>query len=189
MSIQANINQGLSLASLLITQNPSLKASAEKNTTIKNLEKRAEQENKQYQAMKAGLRVPGRTSIETLEDIASFGESAVKTSKELFELDPTAQRYQSLKETQGMVKEASELAEMGRKLETAKQAAKQALQAKQSETRNARRNFIDYMQDESTSLGYSFGELDPKLQQAIAKQYTSKERKSIMDRKDTNNGN
>lgn len=184
MSIQANINQGLSLASVLASQNPTLKSMGERNAKIKELERRAKQENKQYQAMKVGLNVPGRTSIETLEDIASFGESAVKTSKELFELDPTTQRYASLKETQGMVKEASELAEFGRKIE----AAKQALAVAQEQKRNTRRKFTDYMKDEPTSLGPSFGELDPNLQKAIAKQYTSKERKSIMDRKDASNG-
>lgn len=184
MSIQSNINTALSLASVLASQNPTLRSIGEKNAKIRELEKRAEQENKQYQAMKPGLNVPGRTSIETLEDIATFGESAVKTSKELFELDPTMQRYMSLKGTQGMVKKASALADMGRKTE----AAKQALAIAQEQKRNTRRKFTDYMKDEPTSLGYSFGELDPKLQKAIAKQYTSKERKAIMDRKDANNG-
>lgn len=68
------------------------------------------------------------------------------------------------------------------------QKATESLKTNQESKRNSRRNFLDYMKNEPTSLGSKFGDLDPKLQKQIAAQYTKSQRKTIMDRKDAANG-
>ena len=82
-------------------------------------------------------------------------------------------------------KEVDQYLQMYRNAETK---AQEMLKTKQEEKRKTRRNFLDYMKDEPTSLGATFGELDPALQKKIASQYSKSARKKIMDRKDESNG-
>lgn len=70
------------------------------------------------------------------------------------------------------------------KTEVAETTATDSLTTAQEGKRKTRRNFLNYMKDEPTSLGVTFGQLDHKLQKEIAKNYSSSERKRIMDRKD-----
>lgn len=67
---------------------------------------------------------------------------------------------------------------------TANKEATTALTDEQNSKRVARRNFLDYMKSESTSLGGKFGDLSPKLQQLIANAYSEKQKEDIMNRKD-----
>lgn len=88
MSIQANINQTLSLASLLMGSNEAIQASARKRRELKNL---ASQE----QAIKSAIEVTG-------SDIAakeSYGEQLTEIKKKQFELDPTKESFQAYKST------------------------------------------------------------------------------------------
>ena len=71
-----------------------------------------------------------------------------------------------------------------KKTEVAETTATTSLTTAQEGKRKTRRNFLDYMRDEPTSLGVTFGQLDKKLQREIAKNYSSSERRRIMDRKD-----
>ena len=71
-----------------------------------------------------------------------------------------------------------------KKIEAAETAATDSLTNAQEEKRKTRRNFLNYMKDEPTSVGVTFGQLDKKIQKEIAKNYSSSERKRIMDRKD-----
>lgn len=196
MSIQSNINQGLSLAALLATQNPSLQEIAKKRSEIASL-------NKQEKAINAAIESTGK-------DIAAkepYGEQLTEVKKRQFELDPTAESFKAYKETtptrvatfeadpeeiareryesELKQQEVNQYLQMYRNAETK---AQETLKTKQEEKRKTRRNFLDYMKNEPTSLGGTFGELDPTLQKKIASQYSRAERKKIMDRKDTTNG-
>lgn len=196
MSIQSNINQGLSLAALLATQNPSLQEIAKKRSEIASL-------NKQEKAINAAIEATGK-------DIAAkepYGEQLTEVKKRQFELDPTAESFKAYKgkkservlntpaqpediaqeryEQESKQQEVNQYLQIYRGAETK---AQETLKTKQEEKRKTRRNFLDYMKDEPTSLGSSFGELDPALQKKIASQYSRAERKKIMDRKDTTNG-
>ena len=71
-----------------------------------------------------------------------------------------------------------------KKTEVAETTATESLTTAQEGKRKTRRNFLDYMRDEPTSLGVTFGQLDRKLQREIAGTYSKSERKRIMDRKD-----
>lgn len=196
MSIQSNINQGLSLAALLATQNPSLQEIAKKRSEIASL-------NKQEKAINAAIESTGK-------DIAAkepYGEQLTEVKKRQFELDPTAESFKAYKETtptrvatfeadpeeiaqeryesELKEQEVNQYLQMYRNAETK---AQETLQTKQEEKRKTRRNFLDYMKDEPTSLGGTFGELDPALQKKIANQYSKSARKKIMNRKDESNG-
>lgn len=196
MSIQANINTMLSLAGILASQNPSLQAMAKKRSDIANL-------NKQEKAINAAIAATG-ANIAAKEP---YGEQLTEVKKKQFELDPTAESFKAYKETEPRrvltteaepediareryeselkEQEVNQYLQMYRNAETK---AQETLQTKQEEKRKTRRNFLDYMKNEPTSLGGTFGELDPALQKKIASQYSRAERKKIMDRKDTTNG-
>lgn len=77
--------------------------------------------------------------------------------------------------------------ERSERIERAKQreemSAQKALQKEQERKRKTRRNFLSYMQSETTSYG-RFGDLPLHVQKSIAKQYTKSQRQTIMNRKD-----
>lgn len=62
--------------------------------------------------------------------------------------------------------------------------AASSLTQKQDQVRKQRRSFADYMKDEPV-MGRKMKDLDPALQKKILSHYTTKERKTIMDRKDS----
>lgn len=188
MSIQSNINTALSLASLLATQNPTLRAKAEERRDFKLLEKK---ENVTKEAYKEAAKI---RDVETAGQIEQQLED-IQTQK--FNLRPSADilseklanRYGQFEDPE--LQEASDrITEARMDIESykAEKKATEELKVKQEERRKSRRKFIDFMKDEPTSLGGTFGELDPKLQKMIASQYSKSQRKAIMDRKDNING-
>lgn len=56
--------------------------------------------------------------------------------------------------------------------------------AKQETQKTQRRNFMDYLRRQPTSFGNTVADLPISTQKTLAKQYTSKERKIIMDQMD-----
>lgn len=69
--------------------------------------------------------------------------------------------------------------------QTAKQSAANAIEAKKTQ----RRNFMEYLKNEPTSLGGTVGQLPPAMQKQVASQYTKSQRRSMMDRMDREAGN
>lgn len=89
MSIQANINQQLSLAGVLLTQNPATKAAAERRQERTSLKRQEKAINKAIEATGA--------------DIAAkepYGEDLAAVKKRQFELEPSAKTYADYKGTQ-----------------------------------------------------------------------------------------
>lgn len=66
------------------------------------------------------------------------------------------------------------------KQELAQKQMKQQQEAKKTQ----RRNFMDYLAQQSTSLGGTVGELPMPTQRQIASQYSKSQRKTMMDRMD-----
>lgn len=62
----------------------------------------------------------------------------------------------------------------------AAQSAANAVDAKKTQ----RRNFMEYLKKEPTSLGGTVGDLPPAMQKQIAGQYTKSQRKRLMDMED-----
>lgn len=61
--------------------------------------------------------------------------------------------------------------------QTAKQSAANEVEAK----RTQKRNFIEYLKKQPTSLGGTVGDLPPAMQKQVASQYTKSQRKRLMD--------
>ena len=66
------------------------------------------------------------------------------------------------------------------KQEEAKSKVKQIQEAKKTQ----RRNFMDYLAKQPTSLGGTIGELPKSMQKQIASQYSKSQRKAMMDKMD-----
>jgi hypothetical protein len=205
MSIQSNVNQMISIAGVLLNTNPTLqaRAKAREEAKAKELERKKTLENltQKKAILKEGIDVAAG------EAKPEVGEALLKkygaTALEQFELDPTKENLadytstlpgpsvtfkeepekiaQELYEEEEYQREVQDYLNMYRGMS---EKATGVLSAKQEEKRKTRRNFLDYIKEEPTSLGGTVGELDPKLQKAIAKNYSKSERKKIMDRKD-----
>ena len=201
----------LSLAGVLASQSPQLKAMSEKRSAIRDL-------NKKEKALSAARDVSAQANADVAQD---YQDQLADVAKAQFELSPTKESAEKMLEqrsysTEGQEARATtvtadpeeiamerfEQEQFEQEVEgylnqyresskadqaQAEQKAKEAVQVKQAAKRKTRRNFLDYMKDEPTSLGGTFGELDPKLQKQIAKQYTKAQKKQIMDRKDAGN--
>ena len=66
------------------------------------------------------------------------------------------------------------------KQELAQKQMKQQQEAKKTQ----RRNFMDYLAQQSTPLGGTVGDLPMPIQKQIASQYSKSQRKTMMDRMD-----
>lgn len=89
MSIQANINQQLSLAGVLLTQNPASKAAAERRQEKTSLKRQEQAINKALEAIG-----PSNAAREP------YGEDLAAIKKRQFELDPSAETWADYKGTQ-----------------------------------------------------------------------------------------
>ena len=69
------------------------------------------------------------------------------------------------------------------------EAAQQRVTQQQASMSSQRRNFMDYLAKQTSSLGGKVGDLPKNLQKQIASQYTKSQRTAMMDRMDKQNGN
>ena len=80
-------------------------------------------------------------------------------------------------------------ASIGKGIKLQKDKVKQELAQKQMKQqqeamKTQRRNFMDYIAQQSTSLGGTVGDLPKSTQKQIASQYSKSQRKTMMDRMD-----
>lgn len=73
--------------------------------------------------------------------------------------------------------------ELIQRQQQAQQKAEQTKAAKQQQVQK-RRNFMEYLAKQETSLGGTVGELPVSMQKEIAKTYTKSQRRTMMDRMD-----
>ena len=196
--IQAGINQLITTAGVFANLNPSLRAAAEKRTKVGKLEKQAESIEK------------ARDIVPNLADKESYQNDLNAVKKELFDTDPTAQRYadyqkdipKPLTETEADIDEiAQEIAEKEMREEALRERvnqlkkpydpnevmSKMAEKGKsQIEQRAKRRDFMKALGAEQVNFGSgaegSVSELPKNLQKAIAAQYSKSQRKELMDK-------
>ena len=168
MSIQSNINQMLSIAGLLISQNPTVKAKTEKKAQSEALKKRDVEIEK-------ALAVSEGKNKQLSHELT--GELSQIRKKE-FVTNPTAESLGAYQDTSKKLS----------KYEKASKSARNNLKNKQNEKREGRRNFSQYIANEPTSLGVNVSQLGVEARRFIESQYTPKERKALMDRKDDKNG-
>lgn len=193
MSIQSNINQIISVAGILASQNPSLREKAARKAEIRDLENELSANVgalKEHIKKDTSSKVTDQTAdpeeaqriiTSNWEELVSRHEEIRDTAEKLYKKDPTKERLEVYRNARDI--SAEQRTEFDKFMATFKK-AEESLEIAQEEKRTARRNFMDYLKDEPTSLGGTVGELDEKLQKEIKKQYSSKDRKSMMDRKD-----
>ena len=124
MNIQSNINQALSMASLLIHMNPNIKAESERQYGLRQVSKQAEGQTKEFKQGMETLTEQAQfvanppkvlskedrekqiTAFETqtayIEDI---GKRSVETAKERYDLDPSAANYSKLQHAEQALKD------------------------------------------------------------------------------------
>ena len=191
MNIQSNVNQMLSLASLLGSQTPL-----------------AEEQRQKVREKQASERYSKILSREK-----EAGEQRLKSSQ----LEPESTQLEIKSEIQGGISNTAKSAYLetgspeflneygkytfftsvnNRKVARAKAAesAEAELKAKQEEKRSSRRNFLDYMKDEPVYAGGdtskpfgSLRQLSPEIQKAYAAKFKKSEKTKIMDEKDAMN--
>lgn len=93
-NIQSSINQMISLAGLLATQSPSIKAGAEKRMAEKNLKAREEIIQKKREAMTTSA------VLKNVEAAEAEGEAILQEERDIakarYDLDPTEETYEAL---------------------------------------------------------------------------------------------
>lgn len=194
--IQQGINQLLTSAGIFARLSPEL----EKKRELAGYEK---QKGVARQALEVATRPEDRMDIQTdIEDITGrqfrlnpTEESYAEYSEERAKSRPTATTEieadpeEIAQERAETILREREIERLTRQL-TDPETVMQDL-ASRAETSIAqttkRRRFMDYLRDEPTSLGGTVGELPAKLQRQIAKAYSRKERRELMDRKDREN--
>ena len=95
MSVQSNINQMLSLAGLLASQSPALKAGAERRVLRKDLERKAEARSVEREVLSKTV-PPTQERSELLTNVQS---ELADIKKAQFELDPSAESFESYYKT------------------------------------------------------------------------------------------
>lgn len=202
MSIQANINQTLSLAGMLTAMNPAVRAAAEKRTELSNLTKAESKAQAQWEAMGpetekvlqnlAQSEDPTATKraaeevATTFEDYGNVGGTLKKIAERRFELDPSSETYEKLKLRRTQEQGFSDTKSAVQAL--ADEAAKKAqdnLALKQNEKRASRRNFAEYHDALLKSQGFDPTKIPKETKTEMMKQYSKSERKKIMDKEDT----
>lgn len=187
MSIQSTINQGLSVAALLIGQNPEIQAMAQKRSHLSELGKKENVLREQYRQASGKSKPtevgdPEDLQLDTLETLVDPPdlEEAERISSQLsdiaqerFEIDPSRQTYETALgarygQHEGLEQEAGRVSAFRRNLEEQRSRmeenqrreleAQEATAAAQESRRKARRVFTEYLADEPVSIaGQEFG--------------------------------
>lgn len=100
MSIQANINQALTLGSYLMTQTDWWK----KGSTLAGLKSKVKAENAMFSSIIStpSEKVDAKTKM---EDLMELGEQAESTSKKIFEADPSQKTYREYEATKSVLQD------------------------------------------------------------------------------------
>lgn len=142
MSIQSNINQMLSVASVALQMNPTLKAKAKERETMKDLSR------KEKAAAKASELVP-ESDVDLASSVAA---EQADLAERRFKLKPTEKNYKAASQKRSVAQE---------RLDAARKAAQERLEAEQNERRQNRA---------ITSAGMSLDEFPEHVQAIIKKQ-------------------
>ena len=185
MSIQSNINQGLSIAAFLAQTNPALKAKAEDRAQIKAFE--AKQSNltsaKNIISSEAAALAKKRPRLdeskvknlearaEKAEELAGISKEMITAQKKEFERKPTESGYLEINRLEkGLAGEQKKALSLRERAAAIRKRTEEALALAQDEMRD-QKNVLDMLKNEPTSYGVKVGELSPNLQKIIEQAY------------------
>lgn len=194
-SIQQGINQLISTAAIglgLYTRSPAGQANAATQQA-----ERAEKAAAGYKTTLANQEVfTGTPEEQALKHqgmqalYKSSRDSAVKSRLQALNLNPTQERVDSYLDSyanqQAEIREENAQSAASRSAQAARQAMNRmrSLGMDQIKQNQTRRNFMDYLKNQNSSLG-KIGDLPENIQKAIAKSYSAAERKKLMDAEET----
>lgn len=202
-NFQQSVNQTLGIAGALAGLSGASQKAAEK----RNIKKQQKVLDKQVQA--AAATADGKPINPEVE--AELDKKQLELSKRRFEVNPSEKTYKEyVKSIPTTVKEDPEMIHQERmegipdlarrnaeyshayqqayrkemsNLEMQQQAMDRMSRQSQAK-KTQRRNFMDYLRQQPTSLGGTVGDLSPNLQKQIASQYSKNERRNMMNRMD-----
>ena len=199
--IQGDINQALGTLGALATFSPQLQEHAENMAENRNLNKRQKVLDEQAKIAEQDLK--NKTTPNANGDIIIDAQTASEIqqsrreqmrqnqeqediSRRRYDLKPTLENYQKWQTDASINQNARDEYANIEKQEKSMGRVGRLQEAKKTQ----KRNFMDYLSQQSTSLGGTVGELPKPLQKQIASQYTKSQRKTMMDRMDreANNG-
>lgn len=118
-------------------------------------------------------------------------EKGVQLAERGFELNPSTETYEKLLKRKRAAKNAEQIEtdylEARQKL--AEQKAQSNLQLEQKRISKSKRNFMEYLGRQETSLGGTVSQLPLNMQKQIASQYSRSQRQSMMNRMDKEDAN
>lgn len=182
-SIQGDINQALGTLGALAQFSPQLKEHAEKIAENRKLDKREELVNERIQQAEAGVQpdVEGTAANLALKDANKEKEDILKKR---YELNPTKETYSAYtKQKSGT--SGIPIARLPAD-EEAQAAAMDRVGKQQEAMKKQKRNFMDYL-SKMPMLGETVGSIDarnPGFAKQIASQYSSGDRRRIMNQMD-----
>lgn len=205
-SIQGDINQALGTLGALATFSPQLQEHAENMAENRKLNKRQKVLDEQIAAATSS----GKALRPEVEE--AIDKESRDIAKRKFELNPSKETYEEyakhlplkslpedpedihMERMAGIPDEARRKAEYDHAYREAynqelsrldKMSQAMSRVGRQSEAKKTqKRNFMDYLAQQPTSLGGTVGELPSDLQKQIASQYSRNERRTMMDRMD-----
>lgn len=173
--IQQGINQLLGTAAIAARLNPELEMKAQERVLKKEGEKLEQKSEALGKNLREGYSENERAPVskEQEEEVKNLVKSNVELSQKEYDLNPNEETLRKLLQN----KKTLNNLEAGDK-------AQQRAQQKGQQQLKQKRKFSDYLSKLETSFGGTVGDLPKSIQQTIAKQYSSKERREIMNRMD-----
>lgn len=186
MSIQGSINQAINIGTALYTQTPQFEA--KKN--IKEAKRKLEGVKTEWKALEEqekALKGKKRLSEAELKYYTEqLAPQMFKTGQELNKLRASTLPKEKAEEeiAKGLSRGTEQYKTIGKYTKRLRDLAnKRAGDIKEGKAEQ-KRSFTNYLAGMETSFGGTVGELSPAAQAAIAKQYSSTERKNIMNKMD-----
>lgn len=194
-SIQGDINQALGTLGALATFSPQLQEHAENMAENRKLNKRQKVLDQQGQITVQDLQkkftpdAEGNITIDpqteselqqSRRELMRQNQEQEDISRARYDLKPTLENYQKWQLDASINQNLrDEYANIAR------QEQAMARQDRQKQAKKAqKRNFMDYLAKQPTSLGGTVGDLSPDLQKKIASQYDRNARRRMMNQMD-----
>lgn len=213
MSIQANINQGISLAGFLAQTNPYLQEKSKTRRELKSLSKQEAAVKSAQDIVTTKEAKSNVTDPTNMAQLHRMQDELAGIKERQFRLEPSDEAYEEFQKVYGGTKQGmaesgfresgsaeitakqrftqeQEAEEVNKYLQQYRDAAKKAqdnLAAKQNEKRaSRRRNFANYHDNLLRSQGFDPTKIPKETKAEMMKEYSKSERKKIMDKEDLN---
>ena len=114
-------------------------------------------------------------------EVVRLGENDLGIKERRYQLNPTPKNYDAVMEARTRLSSFKETMDS---LEERQNQAMARMREQAQAKKTQRRNFMNYLAQQPTSLGGTVGDLPKSLQKQVASQYTRSQRKTMMDRMD-----